>query len=230
MDSLFRNQSDFKNYLNELKIQCEFNRLPVNKINNGYPMGKNGRTVVYRIDCQDNIIYVNNAWSAFARENDGEKLEKESVLNRPVWKYIYGKETKHIYEILFNKVRTGQKGINFPFRCDSPTMRRFMELKLLPLPNNGIELEACTLKEESRRQLNLLDAFIKKSHGHLMMCSWCKKVNVNDQWIEIEDALIQLDLFGEKELPGLTHGICLCCKEILEETIAEELASQKSGE
>ncbi|HSM05400.1 MAG TPA: hypothetical protein VK858_12345 [Longimicrobiales bacterium] len=43
------------------------------------------------------------------------------------------------------------------------------------------------------------------------MCAWCNCVRVESEWLEVEEAIQLLDLFGARAVPGITHGICPPC-------------------
>jgi len=45
-----------------------------------------------------------------------------------------------------------------------------------------------------------------------MICSWCKKILVKDDWSEIEEAACKLGLLEADVLPQLSHGICPPCR------------------
>ncbi|NQU49755.1 MAG: hypothetical protein HQ519_13975 [Planctomycetes bacterium] len=85
----------------------------------------------YRIDSEDKILAVSAEWLRFAKENMAADLEREFVVGRSLWQFITGDEVKHLYEIIFERARQTGDQIALPFRCDSPTERRFMELQAL---------------------------------------------------------------------------------------------------
>ena len=43
------------------------------------------------------------------------------------------------------------------------------------------------------------------------MCSWCKRVDVEGAWSDVEAAVQRLRLFELTSLPQITHGICEPC-------------------
>jgi hypothetical protein len=85
------------------------------------------RTFVHRIDSNDMIVVVNDEWLSFGSENV-YNLSQDVVVNKSLWDFIIDKETQHLYKIMLEKVRAVNARIKFPFRCDSPDCRRFMEL------------------------------------------------------------------------------------------------------
>jgi hypothetical protein len=53
------------------------------------------------------------------------------------------------------------------------------------------------------------------------MCGWCKRVYADAKWVEIEEAIERLDLFGISKPPDTTHGICPSCKESVSQALAQ---------
>jgi hypothetical protein len=50
------------------------------------------------------------------------------------------------------------------------------------------------------------------------MCAWCKRVRVNHDWLEVEEAIAQLNLFAAPTLPQITHSLCSeCHRRVIDE-------------
>jgi hypothetical protein len=174
------------------------------------------RRFIWSIDDRDKLVHVNDAWLAFAGENTAPQLTAASVLNQPIWHFIQGQETVYLYKQIFRRVRAGKSPVIFPFRCDSPDCRRFMEMQLTHLPGGAIQFMSYILREEWRQPLDLLDVSRDRSGEFLKICSWCKKVDIPNQgWGEIEAAIEPLDLFGHRSMPRMTHTICDSCYSTL---------------
>jgi hypothetical protein len=177
----------------------------------------------YRIDARDRITFVSPAWIAFALNNGAPELTGERVLGKSLWGFVADKETRHLYGLLFKKVRRDRRVITLPFNCDSPMLRRYMELAISALPDGAIALAGHLLREESRKPARLLDPMAERSESFLRMCSWCKRVDAGaNDWIEVEDAIRRLTLFSSSVLPQLTHGICPTCRSLFFEHFERE--------
>ena len=145
------------------------------------------------------------------------------VLDQPIWRFIQGQETSYLYRQIFSRVRAGVSPVTFPFRCDSPDCRRFMEMKLSLLPGGAIEFISHILREEWRDPVDLLDNSRDQSGEFLKVCSWCKKINIPGQgWGEIEAAIAPLDLFGHHTTPRMTHTICDSCHDAVKLELERE--------
>jgi hypothetical protein len=174
------------------------------------------RRFVWIIDSADKIVHVNDAWLVFARENNAPQLTAALVLDQPIWRFIQGQETIYLYKQIFGRVRAGVSPVKFPFRCDSPDCRRFMEMQLSLLPGDAIQCISHILREERRDPVDLLDASRDRSGEFLKFCSWCKMVTIPGRgWGEIEEAIEALDLFGNHPMLRMTHTICDSCYEVI---------------
>lgn len=178
---------------------------------------------IYRIDADNNIQWVDENWMPFACDNQAQELDPKNVIGTPLFHYVTGTGAQHLYHMIIDRVRQSQLPAVIPFRCDGPDVRRFMELRITPCDNGAVELEGRILREEPRRRVPLFDLTVKRTGDFVKMCSWCKKVQVNEEWKEVEDALEEMKLFNEHEQPQLTHGVCPACSE----SIRQEL--EKTG-
>jgi hypothetical protein len=176
---------------------------------------------IYRIDDDDNIVYVSENWSQFAADNDAhESCMPPFVLNKSIWDYIFDQETAHLYQILLDKVRKQKTAVNIPFRCDSPDCRRYMRITIKYLTDGHIEFVSKIIKIEWRAPQLLLDAHVARSGEVVRICSFCKKIAISENdWVETEQAVEKMGLFEKEKLPQLTHGLCPCCYESLMEKL-----------
>lgn len=175
----------------------------------GTPPGHSSE-ILYRLNNEDQIIFVNNAWDQFASANEGGHLAGGQVLRRCLWDFIADSTTQQLYRDVLKRVRSGRP-VRFGFRCDSPDRRRLMEMDILPKDNRAVEFRTRTVSEEGREPQLLLDVHQSRSDELLRMCSWCKKVDIGGDWTEVEEAVARLRLFEQAVLPNLTHGICETC-------------------
>ena len=171
----------------------------------------------YEIDAGDVITSVSDLWSAFARENGAPELTDQQVVGTSLWQFIDGEETRQLYRSLLHRVRTGIPQIILPFRCDSPTLRRFMRLEITAQVNRAIRFEGILERVEPTRRLNLLDPDFPHSSDTLTVCSCCRRVIVDPfGWLEIEEATVRLRLLEVLRVPRLRHRICPDCLALAE--------------
>lgn len=164
--------------------------------------------IIYRLDKDDRLVGVNAEWDRFAGENGGPRSAQ--ALGRPIWDFIADATTRALYDQVLKRARAGFR-VTFPFRCDSPSLRRRLELDA---KTDGLEIEITVraLSLEKRPPQALLDPARPASKEILRMCGWCKRIPVEGRWLEVEDAAEKLKLLEAFPLPALSHGICERCE------------------
>lgn len=179
--------------------------------------GRHDPRVLYTIDHADRLVYLNESWDRFAGENESGHLIGERVRNQSLWDFISDLETRHLHQVLVERVRTRQISLALPFRCDSPSARRYMMMEIAPAPEAAVEYRCSVTRIEQRAPVLLLEQKGWRSDTLIRMCSWCKKIHTgNDVWMEVEAAITKLQLFERKRLPEISHTICDECMHTLE--------------
>lgn len=171
---------------------------------------------IYVIDKLDRIISVSANWLLFAQENQaGESCHPDVIVNKSIWDFIDGFETRQFYEIILKNVRAKRKAVVLPFRCDSPDKRRYLELRIAPIQEECIKFTSNTVYIELRDTVDILELNIDRSDEIIKMCSMCKKVvSSENTWVEVEVAVVSLKLFEKSKLPLISHGLCPECFEL----------------
>lgn len=165
--------------------------------------------VAYRIDRDDRIVAVNDAWRAFAAENGSAGLA-DSIVGQALWESIAGSTVRQVYRSLLTRVRTGHV-VRFPFRCDAPTLRRDMRLTMTAQPDGAVDFVSELMDARPRPALLLPRRVTIRS------CAWCCRVWTPAGWTEVEDAVYAVDLFRwDDDSPTITHGICDDCRRSVE--------------
>ncbi len=183
----------------------------------------------YLIDKENVIAEVSENWLAFARNNAwASECRPDNVIGQPLWRFIQGKATRHLYEQIFRQIRGGKRVGPIPFRCDSPEEKRYMSLLPLSSPDGGIRIVSHVVRTEPCDSVKLFDQNTPRSTHFIRICSVCKKIATPDaEWVEVEEGLIRLRLFEADELPELTHGLCPACYQ---HVLAELESSDKNNE
>lgn len=167
--------------------------------------------ISYVINERNEIVFVNEDWSELAIANAAPELVAENILNRNLWDFISGDTTREVYKNLVEKVRAG-RAVNFDLRCDSPDQRRFTEMSITLQENKHIRFDSRVVNAEKRVVQNVFQSDERRSDKVIVVCSWCKKVDMRDgTWREIEEALSNLELFESDNIPKMSHGMCISC-------------------
>jgi hypothetical protein len=176
------------------------------------------RQFIYRVDAEDRITFVDASWLAFAVENELPALTAEAVTGKLLWDFISEPTSRQFYRIFAAKARETGQIIAVPFRCDGPQQRRFMKMFIVPQPEGALEFRSLLEREEARPRVDLFDAKVPRTDDYITVCAWCKRAKVSD-WVEVEAAVQELQLFHQPRLPQISHGICPdCTRELLRQT------------
>ncbi|HCE46896.1 MAG TPA: hypothetical protein DET40_25390 [Lentisphaeria bacterium] len=177
-------------------------------------MTKKNNDIIYLVNERDDICFVNGKYEEFAAANAGNAAASKSVLHQSLWNFVTDITTQELYRSALRKVREGNR-LRFKFRCDSPDCRRMLEMNMQVVRNREVEFRIRTISEKKRPVQALWDPLAIRSKDLLRVCSWCKKIQVGDDWMEVEKAVTRLSLFERSVLPSVSHGICdQCYKEI----------------
>ncbi|ARN74279.1 hypothetical protein [Oceanicoccus sagamiensis] len=174
--------------------------------NNFYQYDINKDNIITSI-CQDFL--------RFAEQND-YLLKEARILNSPLFDFIEGDDTRYMNSVLINRVRETKIQLTVPFRCDSQDHRRYMEMSIIPLEDDGLRFKNFLVKSEKKQDIVLSNLDTHKSIDVISMCSWCNRFKVtNTQWEEADIAVRELGLFGDNDRKRITHGICQTCSELI---------------
>jgi hypothetical protein len=168
--------------------------------------------VSYQIDSQERIVAVGDDWLDFARGNGAPELTAEAVVGACWSDFVADPETRSLYGKIFDRVRLNDAELIVPFRCDSPDRFRFMRLVISPGLGGTLTCLGLLEREQERPFYSILDKAFPRSDRSLPICSLCRKVEVAPkEWLEIEDAVVRLDLLDSTRVPRLEERVCAEC-------------------
>jgi hypothetical protein len=167
--------------------------------------------VLYEIDHADRIVRVNAAWSDVADAVAVPGLRAPHVIGRSLWDFVGDATTRQLYAAMLARARRGAPPLTFSFRCDTPTQRRLMDMRITGLGAGGVSFEVRELEVQERPPVALLGTTTPR-HGLIRMCSWCKRIPLaTGEWVEVEEAMQVLDILDAVPLPAISHGMCPAC-------------------
>jgi hypothetical protein len=172
--------------------------------------------IIYRIDSDDRIVFVNAAWRRSAQQNGAPTLASGAV-ERSLWDFVEGVEVAMLWGELIARVRDGHV-LSIPYRCDSGGQRRDLVMALAPLQSGGVEFASTVSRVEDRDPVGLLDAYFGDGEP-LRCCSWCRRFDVGG-FAEVEEAVARLGLLEQEQRP-ITHTICDDCAELVSDSMRE---------
>jgi len=172
----------------------------------------------YRVDANDRLVWVDQWWLAFARENGGGELCDETrIVGRPLWDFVTGEPLRRLYGEIHEKIRRDGQSVVLPVRCDSPTMRRQTQLTISGEESGGLLYDAVLVRARPHGPIDLLDAAAARSREPLTVCSVCKRgLDSGVGWLELDELTLRSRYFDHNPLPELRHTICPDCESVLE--------------
>lgn len=171
--------------------------------------------VAYRIDASDRIVTVSDGWVSFAEANGGEHALPPRILGTSLWSAIADSATREVYRVMLGRVRKGGGTVRFQFRCDSPDVRRLLQMQVTASAGDEVAFETRVVQRQSRPEVGAMHPDTTRSEAILRICGWCMRVPVNGEWLEIEQAITALGLFEESATPQLSHGMCPACYDTM---------------
>lgn len=167
----------------------------------------------YRISADGRIDSIEGPWDRFARENGAPGLRRP--VGDRLLDHVTGASVRAVLESLLDRARGVGRPLELSYRCDAPDRRRFMRLRLEPEASGALMIRSRVLREEPRPPVRLLEPDAARSDDLLRICAWCKRVEADGAWLEVEEAVERLGLFDRPALPELTHGVCDACSRDL---------------
>jgi len=192
------------------------------------PSQPTSQPTIWRVGADDVITAVAGAWEAFATANGAPALASDAVVGRSLFDFIQGEEPQRIHRLLLLAVRSRSEGdtLAVPFRCDSPDMRRYMQLELACEDGGAVQFRATLLRAEPRPHLRLLDSAERRAPGLLVSGSFCLRIRGPDEaWLDLDDAVARLELLGPAP-PKLVYGVCAECLGSLRRRLGERRGSR----
>lgn len=182
--------------------------------------------ILYRISPEGTIVEVGGAWEPFARANDALALGERPPLGTPLLDHVDGPAVREFVGRLLEAARRTRRPIEFAYRCDSPDRRRFMRLRLEPSGDGSIAIRSWIEREEARPPVVLLDPAAARSEDFVRVCAWCRKIEIEGDWLALEDAIERRDLLAREPVPDITHTICAACDATFDARVRAEDAGR----
>lgn len=169
--------------------------------------------VSYTIDVADIIVAVSGKWDDFARNNKGEEILSSKIIGKKLDQFIHGDETLMFVRTMIMSVRIKKKAIHRAYRCDSPDLKRYMEMTLLPHGKGVVEVIHRELRNEPVvHKVRVVAASRSIGQAPIKRCSVCNRVRIQDDWSEIDEAVEARRLpSGDVLALKVVYGVCPDC-------------------
>lgn len=147
----------------------------------------------YWIDLSENIVDVSADWGRFALENGGRGIDSRQVLGRSLLSFVHGDVSRMFVRTLIQSARLLRRQMIRPYRCDSPTTRRYMEMRLSLDDSGLLRWEHRTVRTEPMPHALFFTVQQQGKAlarpGRLVRCSMCNRVKLGQNWGEADQVL-----------------------------------------
>jgi hypothetical protein len=134
----------------------------------------------YEIDAAGRVTAVCPEWDAVARQAGGAAGALQAgVIGRPLHQFISGDPTRMYMDAALQAVRLMGQPRRLRYRCDTPTVRRTLEMTLVPLDGGGVRISHGLIEQQPRlRPLVCLpdERLAGEGAGVLWCCSLCLRL------------------------------------------------------
>ncbi len=165
-------------------------------------------SIIVALDRDADIVWVNDAWLRFARENRGE-----SILERfgPGASYLSAIEPKlrGFFQTAFENVLMTGEPFELDYECSSADTFRLFHMLVVPIGRAGLLIVHSRLVERPQHRWAEPenDPVYRQPNGIIVQCANCRRVRRADRtgwdWVP---AYVD-------EVPNRTsHGICSFCR------------------
>ncbi len=163
--------------------------------------------VVYRIDGQDRIQFVNRGWRVFAAENDDQHAA-EDYIGKTIWDFM---DTSDGYVILHRhlarEVRATGRAVFLRFPCDSHELERDLEMSILDAGND--DLVYCTRQLDVREKVPVQEPAPKP----FKLCRSCGKLETPAGWYSVFDLITRALITMDRAPMRIQEAICHNCAD-----------------
>ncbi len=175
--------------------------------------------ITYLLDRDDIIIEVSQAWNSFAISNNADKNTlADSVIGHNIFSFILGDSTRMYMQVLLQQARILGHSPSRKYRCDSPELKRYMQMLLIPEPDGVVRVEHTLERVESFEQPISFSPAVVTNPSTVFRCSICARLKIGSVWIFPEDALDQEHIPCDTVIP-VRYLVCPLCDNPLKKGI-----------
>jgi hypothetical protein len=178
----------------------------------------------YWLDKHNIIQKVNRNWDgAMDNESWSKRASSNEIIGKPIMEFICDDITRMYLATMIQTVRIIPQSLFRPYRCDSPTAKRFMKMIVTPEENGWIRVSHELLKTEPITKKILFQTITTPSQAqnrsfrgnllnlkyHFIRCSLCNRLREtgSHSWQEI-------DHIKTYETPvKVAYGLCPDCMQ-----------------
>ena len=175
----------------------------------------------YLLDAEDRICaWGGPTWTKFAADNGDDALGGRNIAGQLIYDHVAGHFTKKFLREFFAGARDGAGPASRTYRCDSPRMKRLMEMYARKGENGALTVEHRLVAETPlTMEVACVDAAPARSVDTLR-CSICNRLrrSSSGEWLEPDE-------YGRSGEIKVVHTVCQECRSGIE----AQLPVRKTG-
>lgn len=182
--------------------------------------------ISYWLDDQNIIRKVDKYWDQNMDVNIWtERASSKAIIGQNILSFICDDITRMYVSTMVSSVRLLKKELCRPYRCDTPDLKRYWQMIISPVVNDGVRVSHELIRTEPLLKkifcktivtpLPLSSAptgdKVKPNNNSHIRCSLCNRISRmhSDKWQDI-DALAE-DIKGPDLTLSVLYGICPAC-------------------
>lgn len=134
----------------------------------------------YVVDAEDRVTAVCPQWDQVAVQGQGsERAMASGVIGLPLNRFISGDATRMFMDAALQAVRLTGRPRTLQHRCDTPTVRRRLEMTLVPLGGGGVRIEHRLIERQSRARTLVCETdagSVNAKAEPVWRCSLCLRI------------------------------------------------------
>jgi len=167
--------------------------------------------ITYRLDHRDTIVEVSQTWNHFALSNNAtEKTLAKAVIGCTVFSFILGDPTRMYFQALLQQARILGRSLARNYRCDSPELKRYMEMRLTPEPEGIVRLDHTIQRVEPLKPSLSFQPASRVTSETIGRCSVCARLTTGLRWVQPEEVLKQGQFPRDGAIP-VRYLVCPDC-------------------
>ena len=169
----------------------------------------------YWIDQNDLICKVDDYWDNSLEDPTDQRIKSNEIIGKLLFDFICDDITRMFIKTLLQSVRLLKQPLCRPYRCDSPTEKRYMQMTIALEDNQLLSVTHEIIKTEplvipASFETVSCKKVTPQSSFHIR-CSICNRLRLvgHKNWEEV-DTLSDKDL--KKQPIYVIYGVCFDCK------------------
>jgi hypothetical protein len=168
----------------------------------------------YEVDKKDFLVAVSPDWDELVIASNNLKLLGRAIIGKSLSEFISGDVSNMFTETMIQAARVRQQPIIKPYRCDSPTHKRIMQMILTPFLDGRVRIAHELVSETPwLHPKNMRTVTNRQRISKIKRCTMCNNLLDGDEWVTLDRYLENHSEYTPETL-SVFYGICPNCSRI----------------